>query len=553
MNTPIRRRRRLVAAAGAGALILTALIAVPAQANHPEVSLAISNFEIDTDANLVQNDPSPSIDWASIPTGTGPGQERRKSDLPTGSTDDSFGQGAKEDTLVPTVVDGSIPPNKSDLKTFGGYLEETPAGDRVLNIFWHRVQDPSGTTNMDFEFNKSSSISTNGVTPNRTAGDVLIQYDLANGGTNPQLFLSRWVTTGPGSLCEANNSTPCWGTRVNLSAAGDAVGSINTSAITAANSDGLGAISPRTFGEAQIDFNAFAQGDECVAFGSAYLKSRSSDSFTAAMKDFIAPLTLNFSLCGTVHVVKTDDATPASPLNGAHFDLREDNAPLGTAPGAEDTVVASCITAAGVCDFLTVQQGDYWVVETQAPAGHDIANPAYQLITVTADETVTVTFVDPRQRGAIKLTKTAKHAAATGGSQPQQGVAFTIAGQAVTTDANGQACVDGLLFGSYDVVETVPAGYHAEGDTTKSVTVDNSATCAGDPYAGESVSFVNIPLTNLSVTVDSQIPGGTDSQITCTPPGAPSGAHDTDATGDGGVALTDLEPGTYTCVVVIDP
>ena len=49
---------------------------------------------------------------------------------------------------------------------------------------------------MDFEFNKSSVLSANGVTPVRTAGDILIQYDLANGGTNPELFLSRWVTTG---------------------------------------------------------------------------------------------------------------------------------------------------------------------------------------------------------------------------------------------------------------------------------------------------------------------------------------------------------------------
>ena len=69
---------------------------------------------------------------------------------------------------------------------------------------------------MDFEFNQSSVISGNGVTPVRTAGDVLIQYDLSQGGTNPELFLSRWITTGAGSQCEANNSTPCWGTRVNL-------------------------------------------------------------------------------------------------------------------------------------------------------------------------------------------------------------------------------------------------------------------------------------------------------------------------------------------------
>jgi Predicted outer membrane protein len=402
---------------------------------------------------------------------------------------------------------------------------------------------------MDFEFNQSSVISGNGVTPVRTAGDVLIQYDLSQGGTHPNLFMSRWVTTGSGSLCQANNTTPCWGTRVNLSAAGLATGSINTSAIPAAESDGLGAISARTFGEAQIDFDAFTGGGTgCVAFGSAYLKSRSSDSFTAALKDFIAPLTLNLSLCGSIHVVKNDDATPPALLDGAQFNLVKDAAPVGGAPGPEDTVVtASCTTVAGVCDFLAVTQGEYWVIETVAPVGHALADPPYQHATVGADTQVTLTFVDPRNRGAITLHKSAKHAADPSGVIDQAGVDFTINGTPVTTDANGEACVDGLLFGSYDVVETVPAGYHAAGDTTKSVTVDQSGTCAA---GSETVEFVNTPLTNITVSVDSQVVGGTASTIDCSPSG---GSASTDATGDGSLTETDLEPGTYTCVVVIDP
>ena len=62
---------------------------------------------------------------------------------------------------------------------------------------------------MDFEFNQSETISANGVTPVRTAGDLLIQYDLSQGGTNPTLFLSRWVDAlgCPAAECEASNST----------------------------------------------------------------------------------------------------------------------------------------------------------------------------------------------------------------------------------------------------------------------------------------------------------------------------------------------------------
>jgi hypothetical protein len=50
--------------------------------------------------------------------------------------------------------------------------------------------------------------------------------------------------------------------------------------------------------------------------------------------------------------------------------------------------------------------------------------------------------------------------------------------------------------------------------------------------------------------VNSQVDGGTASTVTCTPAG-PSGS--TNANGDFDSTTTDLEPGTYTCVVVIDP
>ena len=72
---------------------------------------------------------------------------------------------------------------------------ETNANGSFLHLCWYRVQEPTDTTNMGFKFNQSKTLSANGVTPVRTAGDVLIQYDLAQGGTNPQPWLSRWVTT----------------------------------------------------------------------------------------------------------------------------------------------------------------------------------------------------------------------------------------------------------------------------------------------------------------------------------------------------------------------
>jgi uncharacterized surface anchored protein len=534
------------------AAVLAALsIAIVASA-HPDASLPDSNFEIDTDANLKvdHTDDLLALDWANV-------AENRKADTPSGSGDDSLGQGAKEDTPVPAVVDGSIPPQKSDLLNFGVYQETTAAGRNFMHLFWHRVQEPQGTTNMDFEFNQSSTLSGNGVTPVRTAGDLLIQYDLASGGDSPELFLSRWVAIGDKSLCQAANSTPCWGTRVNLTAAGDATGSINTNAIPAADADGLGDISARTFGEASVDLDAIL-GDttQCVAFGSGYLKSRSSDSFTAELKDFIAPLAVNINLCGSVKIIKTDDATPANPLEGAEFTLYKDNPPIGGMRGAEDTITTlTCTTAAnGECTIGNVLQGEYWVVETVVPPGHEGAADAH--VTVVANQTVTVgPLVDPRLRGAIEVTKTRKHAADGPGEHPHAGVEFTVNGVTKTTGADGKACFDNLLFGEYTVHETTPAGYNGEAD--KTVTVDNTASCSDDPYVGETVEFHNTPLTDITVSVNSQVDGGTGSTIDCDAAADPPFDKTVPATapdnGDGSFTLNNKEPGTYTCTVVVDP
>src|SRR5262249_50732862 len=213
-----------------------------------------------------------------------------KPDLPSGATDDAFGQGTQENDINPTIVLGSIPPNKSDLSHFGLNAEpSTSIADSFLELFWSRVQSPQGTTNMDFELNQKfcdtsanpTNCSTNGVTPVRTVGDKLITYDLANGGTVPIISIRSW-----------NGSS--WDPPTDLTASGDAVGSINTAQIPKTESGGLGdpntGLDPLTFGEAAISFKAiFSNPALCGTIGSAFVKSRSSDSFQAAIHDFIAP------------------------------------------------------------------------------------------------------------------------------------------------------------------------------------------------------------------------------------------------------------------------
>ncbi|HYW31038.1 MAG TPA: SpaA isopeptide-forming pilin-related protein [Gemmatimonas sp.] len=265
-------------------------------------------IEVQGDGNLDDDLGKPGKDWKTLPLSVFNCALNVgcRTDTPSGSADSSFGEGSKEDTPVPAIVDGGIPPNKSDLRRFYVAQERVGSQDYVY-LGWTRVQDPSGTTNMDFELNQSRLTSTNLVTPVRTAGDILVRFDLSNGGTNPQLSYHKWITTGSKSQCEAANAVPCWGKQQTLS--NDVVASINTGPITDVDGSTLSA---RTFGEASINLANFFTGGGCQSFGQAYLKSRSSDAFGSAMKDYIAPIPVNITTCRPVDMTNTAFASASN-------------------------------------------------------------------------------------------------------------------------------------------------------------------------------------------------------------------------------------------------
>jgi hypothetical protein len=405
-------------------LLVAATTALTLVLMSSAASLPGSAFEID--GNLTVES---SLDWANV-------NQTQKADKPTGSTDDSYQGGVKEDTQCPGEVTGSIPNNKSDLLSFGGYFESESGGPGWLHVFWARVNDPSGTTNMDFEFNRSTTPCASGPNTIRTVGDVLLQFDVDQGGATANLSRRTWTGTA-------------WGAKTSLGAT-EAIGEINQVPILAADSDGLisaGQLAPRTFGEASFDLSSVTGGNDCVTFGSAMLKSRSSDSFTSQLKDFIRPIPVESQNCG-----------------------------------------------------------------------------------------------------AIKVTKTRKHAADGSGDHPHAGVTFTAGGVTKVTDANGEACFDGLALNeAVTVVETVPAGYVSD-DSEQTATPDNAASCSDDPYGGETLDFHNTPLTNVSISVDSQVVGGTSSTIDCDNDALDGGPAD-----DVSVTATDQQPQTIHCTILIDP
>ena len=249
-------------------------------------------------------------------------------DKPSGSSDDSFKRGTDENDAEPFIDVGSIPKNKSDLIRFYVANEQldTPTGAHdFLYLGWVRTSD-SGSTNMDFEFNQLKQLSGNGVMPVREPGDILITFQL--GGSNEVLLgMSRWDYPADGGACEAG-APPCWGPIQTLDdGSGIAEGAVNTTAVydpifanESPDPELDHTLDPMLFGEAAIDLTlagVFNNTNDRVAFGSAYLKSRSSDSFTASMKDFIAPVPVSVNNCGSITVVK--EADPFGEAQDFHF------------------------------------------------------------------------------------------------------------------------------------------------------------------------------------------------------------------------------------------
>jgi hypothetical protein len=346
----LRRKYRGVRLGLTLAIIATAVLTV-ALVSPGLANLTGSTFE-SNDGNLVVTTAG-NTDWTNAPNRV------RGDDLASGNGDNSFGQGTKEDDANVSVVTGSIPPNKSDLTRF--YVgSEFASNSNFLYLAWER-SNVLGSANMDFEINQKTQPSLTSTGPKtlvRTAGDILITFDFGGSG-NPVLGLLKWVTSGPTSQCFSANATPCWGNRVNLSAAGFADGAVNTVTVT----DPIANVSlpANTFGEAAVNLTAagvFPPGT-CEAFGSAFLKSRSSASFPAEVKDFVAPQPVNISNCGTITVHKVTE-------NGdADFDY--------TTTGGLDPATFT-LNNGGTREYTKVPAGSYSVTESAPPAGWTLKN-----------------------------------------------------------------------------------------------------------------------------------------------------------------------------------
>lgn len=314
-------------------------------------------------------------------------------------SDNSFTQGTKEDSTNVAISTGSIPPNKDDLSRFYINTEKT-ASSLFLYLAWER-SNLLGSAHMDFEFNQNpvgiTSSTTGSATLNRTAGDLLIDFDF--GGSGPvELYLHRWLThvNDPSTECQSVSSgsdVSCWSVGENITNLGEAEASVNSTPVRDYNAPvpssgyntldgstkttGQGTTVSSTFGEAGINLTALNifPANQCFHLGDAWLKSRSSgSSFNSDMKDFIAPIPINISNCGTVIIHKQTDPRGQDQAFTFNSDV-SDSVPSGST----DT---TCAEAA------SNYSGTYTLNDKNNTSGNDSANTDSCSYVLTGDYTV---------------------------------------------------------------------------------------------------------------------------------------------------------------------
>jgi hypothetical protein len=307
-----------------------------------------------------QDDATPYVDWQGLQAAN---SVAHKGD--PNAQDTIFAGGSK--LLEPGEWDfatepGGASPGKNNILD-GWSAVDQPAGDTFLYLGFTRA-DASGTAAITFELNRAARRWNNGHAsiPCRTTGDLLVST--LPHGNEIDLVLSRWTTT----LVDA--ATGCARTgRVDVVTdipAGSAQGAVNAGAITSRLPGTYGPntqIAQGRFSEAALNLSRLLEvafDDQCLAFGSIWMYSRSSISETSNLNDYVTPVPLSVRTC--------------SASGTKFFDLDADGVRDADDPGLPRFLIFADYDNDGVRDAtepfsVTDDDGHYVIDDIRPPSG----------------------------------------------------------------------------------------------------------------------------------------------------------------------------------------
>ncbi len=394
-------------------------------------------------------------------------------------------------------------PIKDDLSNVYAYADFDEGFTPAHLIFYIGLErlDPSGDSHVDVEFlqdevaldedpfcnDPGPDVTPCAFTGIRTVNDLIVSMDFVQGGGIGEVDVRKWDGTeyafagaavgegcnGADSICAVNNaSTINGGDWPNFGSGGALVTDLEGNAFT----------------EVGVDVTALIGGDPCIT--TLMGKTRSSQSFTAELKDFAGPS--SFPICGANISIAPDDV---NEVGQEHTFTVTVNKELGATetPAADGTIVTVTLTDANGA--------------ISSVSSDTCASPG------TVGGTCSVTF-SSNTPGTVT-----GHAAAD----------VIVGGQTIHVET------DGTGNNSSDKVKRFVDAFITIGtDDTNSIGEDHTFTVTVKQNDGTGGGFVNVPDGTI-VTVTLTDSGGAVSSIssdTCAGPGTSGGTCSVTFTSD---------------------
>ena len=275
--------RFAVLAMVAGVLLWGAIHASSANAYY---STAVGSFEID--GNTPDSAPGEPVDWDDAASGVPPITITPFTDPSAKQGDNGFTNGSKQEQPGGWTCGPASSPQKNDILS-GKVGFRTISGKQFAYVNFTR-DGVDGTADLDYEFSQSTTPDTPGCPqlPQRTQGDILIAFDVSNGGATIQVRAFRW---------DGDNNIGMF-TELPIGSKGTTFdGASNASTSGTKTHEG-------NFGEAVLNLTDTIGNITCGEFNTVYMKSRSSTSITSALQDLTLPKTVNTGACPISNLAK---------------------------------------------------------------------------------------------------------------------------------------------------------------------------------------------------------------------------------------------------------
>ena len=248
----------------------------------------------------------------------------------------------------------------------------------------------------------------------------------------------------------------------------------------------------------------------------------------------------NEQMTGSVELTKTDSDT-SKVLSGAVFTLFDE-----TNQVVKDGLVTD---KDGKISVSNLKPGNYYFVETAAPAGYEFDKDKKYEFTVelqTTTKVATVSATNAEKTGSVELTKTDSDtnkvlAGATFALHKADG---TKVSEELKTNDQGKLSVDNLKPGDYYFVETAaPAGYVLDADKKYAFTVEFQTTAKVATVAvGNEQKTGAVKLTKTDSDTGKALAGATFSLFK---KDGTLVAKDLETAVNGEINYNDLKPGDY--------